>query len=261
VRSLSAALSPYLERQDEEGAVTRARRWFAGIWLVYDVLDVIASGTERSTHWLPEPRDMGLLATQLVLIVCGVELVRNRMPYAFGMLAVAARLLETRHLLLNDFYFYAVVMLLLAHGDGGPFERGKRPLWVRHALLVELGWIYFATGVLKLNDAWLGGGHLFVRTEYLSRGFHWPYPAPLHTAFQSLHFDAALARMAAAAELALALVLWLRRPYWLGVALVIGIHTFATLVTNVWFFSASIIALVMILLPRGGQGRRSPRWG
>jgi len=46
-------------------------------------------------------------------------------------------------------------------------------------------------------------------------------------------------------------VLWARRPYWLGVALVIGIHTFGTLVTNVWFFSAQTIAAVVLLLPRG----------
>ena len=191
-----------------------------------------------------------LLATQLVLIACGVQLVRDRLPYAFGLVAVAARIEESLFFWLNDFFFYIVIMLLLAHGDGGPFEAKKRPLWVRHVLHVQLGWIYFATAMLKLTPAWLDGGHLFVRTEYLARGFHWPYPSFMRAAFGSLAVDAVLAKMALAGEMALAFVLWARRPYWLGVLLVVGIHVFATLNTNVWFFSASIIGLVVILLPK-----------
>jgi hypothetical protein len=51
-------------------------------------------------------------------------------------------------------------------------------------------------------------------------------------------------------ELLLALVLSARRPYWLGVVLVLGIHGFAMVITNVWFFSVSNIVLVTLLLPR-----------
>jgi hypothetical protein len=250
VSTLFPAIERWLQREDDEGAVARARRYFAGVWLVYDVIDVLIGGTQHAAGWLPHPTSPVILGAQLVLIACGVQLVRNRMPFAFGVLAAVARLVEAGEFGLNDFYWYATLMLLMAHGDGGPLEQGKRPLWVRHALLAELGWIYLATGVLKLNPDWLDGGHLFVRTEYLARAFHWPFPSFVRAAFTSLRLDSALACMAALAEISLGVVLFLRRPYWLGVALVVGIHTFATLVTNVWFFSASAIGCVVLLLPR-----------
>jgi hypothetical protein len=122
---------------------------------------------------------------------------------------------------------------------------------VRHALLAQLGWVYFATAVLKLNADWLSGGQLFARTEYLVRGFDWPYPSFVRHAFQSAHFCAILAYVAVIGELLLAFVLLARRPYWLGVVLVAGIHGFAMVVTNVWFFSVSNIVAVTLLLPRG----------
>jgi Vitamin K-dependent gamma-carboxylase len=189
-----------------------------------------------------------------VLIACGVQLVRDRRPFAYGLLAVSARFVETYQYGLNDFYYYMVMMLLMAHGDGGPFEKGKRPLWVRHALLAQLAWVYFATAVLKLNADWIGGGQLFARTAYLVRGFDWPYPSLVRHAMESLHFCAILAYIAVIGELLLALVLSARRPYWLGVVLAVGIHGFAMVITNVWFFSVSNIVAVTLLLPR-----RTPR--
>jgi hypothetical protein len=98
--------------------------------------------------------------------------------------------------------------------------------------------------------AWLSGGHLFVRTQYLIRAFDWPYPGFLRTAFGSMRTLSALSWMAAAAEITLGVVLWARRPYWLAVLLVVGIHTFAVAVTNVWFFSVAMIGLVVILMPK-----------
>jgi hypothetical protein len=250
VRSGFAALDAYLARQDEDGAVRKTRRYFAGIWLVYDVVDTLAGGIEHAWNWMPHPASFMLVATHLVLIVCGIQLVRDRQPFAFGLIAAGARLAETYQYSLNDFYYYALMMLLLAHGDGGPFEKGRKPLWVRHALLAQLGWVYFATAALKFNVDWLGGGHLFVRTEYLVRGFDWPYPSFVHRAFQSMHFCATLSVVAVIAELLLAFVLWARRPYWLAVVLVVAIHGFAMLATNVWFFSVSNIVAVTLLMPR-----------
>jgi hypothetical protein len=258
VSSLSSVrdrIEGWLGREDRDRSVARFRRVFAGIWVVYDSIDLLLGATEHARNWFPHPRETGLIAIQLALVVCGVQLLRERRTYAFAMIAAALRLLEGLAFFnLNDFYFYSITMLLLAHGDGGPFEQGKRPLWVRHALLVELGWIYFATALMKMNPDWMGGGHLYVRTEYLSRALGWPYPTPLRAAFQSLAVDAVLARLAIAAELALALVLWARRPYWLGVLLVVCIHAFGTIVTNVWFFSASTITAVVLLLPRSRRG-------
>lgn len=250
MRAAFAALEVYFARQDTEDAVRRTRRAFAFVWLVYDVVDSLAGGVEHARDWLPHPASRVLLAVHVVLVVCGVQLVRDRRPFVFGLFAVAARFVETTQYGLNDFFYYAVVMLLLAHGDGGPFDWGKRPLWVRHALLAQLGWVYFATAALKLNADWIGGGQLYARTEYLVRGFDWPYPSFVHQAFASMPFCAGLAWAAVLGELALALVLWARRPYWLGVGLVAGIHVFAMVVTNVWFFSVSNIVAVSMLLPR-----------
>jgi hypothetical protein len=225
------------------------------VWLVYDVIDTFAGAVEHARDWMPHPTNLALLATHAVLIASGFQLVRDRRPFVFGLIAVGARLVETHFYGLNDFFYYAILMLFMAHGDGGPFEQGKKPLWVRHALLAQLGWIYFATASLKLSSDWVSGGQLFARTGYLVRGFDWPYPSRLYQAFQSMHFCAILACLAVGSELLLAFVLTARRPYWLGVVLVVGIHTFAMLVTNVWFFSVSNMVLVTLLLPRATERR------
>lgn len=245
-----SALDTYLARQDEGDAVRTTRRAFAGVWLVYDVVDTLAGGIEHARNWMPHPRSLALALTHLLLVACGIQLVRDRRPFAFGLIAVGARFVETYFYGLNDFFYYMLMMLLMAHGDGGLFEKGKKPLWVRDALLAQLGWVYFATAVLKLSTDWIGGGQLFARAEYLVRGFDWPYPSLLQRGLQSQHFCAILARVAVVGELLLAFVLWARRPYWLGVALVVGIHVFAMIVTNVWFFSVSNIVVVTLLLPR-----------
>jgi len=147
-----------------------------------------------------------------------------------------------------------VIYLLLAHSEGGPFAGGRAPRWVRDALLLELGWVYATTAVLKLSPDWLDGGHLYVRTQYLVHASAWPYPAPIARALTSTAVDAVLAKIGVLGELTLAIVVLVRRPYWLGVALAVGIHGFGTLATNVWFFSASMIAAVALLVPRRSSG-------
>jgi hypothetical protein len=256
VRRGFAALETYLAQQDEDGSVRRARRAFAGVWLVYDVVDSLTGAIEHARDFLPHPPSFALALAHVVLIACGVQLVRDKHPFAYGLLAAGARLLETTQYGLNDFFYYAVLMLLMAHGDGGPFETRKRPLWVRHALLAELAWIYFATAALKLNADWLGGGQLFARAEYLVVAFDWPYPSFVRHALGSMRICSLLAWAGVGAELALAFVLAARRPYRLGVMLVAGIHGFAMAVTNVWFFSVSNVVLVALLLPRRSPARR-----
>lgn len=245
----------WLAREDASGDVGRFRRALVSIWLGYDVLDVLFGLTERSLVWSPHARSPWLLVLQIGLIASQWQLLVGKRIYRFGMLAAALRLAEALTCFsLNDFYFYGVVMAILAHEDGGPFREGaRRPAWVRDALLVQLGFVYLATATLKLSPDWLSGGHLYVRTHYLARALDWPYPAWLMRRFDSLAFDSLMARVGAGAELALGAVLVARRPYWLGVALVVGIHTVGALITNVWFFSATMIAAVMTLLPRRGS--------
>ncbi|MCL2450694.1 MAG: hypothetical protein FWD17_17240 [Polyangiaceae bacterium] len=241
----------WVDAPDAAGGIAAFRRAFAGIWLVYDTFDVAAGTTERAAFWLPHLPSPDLAVVQLVLVVCGLALVFGRHVWPAGMIAAVARGTEAFAFYpLNDFFFGSIVYLLLAHSEGGPFARAAPPRWVRDVLLLELAWVYAATGMLKLSPDWLDGGHLFVRTRYLAQGAHWPYPAPLAHALSSLETDAVLAKIGASGELALAGVVFARRPYWLAVALAVSIHGFGTVVTNVWFFSATMIAAVALLLPR-----------
>ncbi|MGH7272830.1 MAG: HTTM domain-containing protein, partial [Polyangiaceae bacterium] len=208
--------------------------------------------TERSINWFPHARSPGLCAAQAALIVSGLILLSGRWIWAAGIAATAARATEALvYFPLNDFFFCSVVTLLLAHSAGGPFASNRRPMWVRHALLAQFGATYIATAILKLNPDWLSGGHLFVRSQYLLLSRGWPYPAWLEASLASLSADAFASKMAIAAELTLGGVLLARRPYWLGVVLVLGLHAVGTFMTNVWFFSATMVAGVLLLLPRG----------
>ncbi len=241
----------WVAAQDRDAGLALFRRVFATIWVVYDVIDLAFGMTERSRIWFPHTRDTHLLLLQAVLIASGVMLALGKNVWAFGIIACAARTAEAlRFFPLNDFFFGSVVYLLLAHSEGGPFARDRRPKWVRDTLLFELGWIYLATGVLKLNPDWLSGGHLFVRTQYLARSQGWPYATTLEHVLASRVVDARLSALGAALELTLGAVIVLRRPYWLAAALVVGIHSFGALITNVWFFSASMAAGVLLLFPR-----------
>lgn len=254
-------LARWIASDDPHGGIAAFRRAFAAIWLSYDAFDVVFGATERSALWLPHPRSSDLVAVQLVLVAAGVALVCGWRVWIAGMTAAAARGVEALSFFpLNDFYFASVVYLLVAHSEGGPFSRdapGRSPRWVRDALLLELAWVYAATAILKLSPDWLDGGHLYVRTQYLVHASAWPYPAPIARALASTTVDAVLAKVGVLGELTLAGVVLARRPYRLGVALAVGIHGFGTLATNVWFFSASMVAAVALLVPRG-RSRRHP---
>ncbi len=245
----------WLEAEDD-GALARFRAVFAWIWVVYDAIDLAWGMTERSRVWFPHDRTPGLAALQVVLVASGVALALGRGVWVAGMIAAVARCAEAFEFFsLNDFFFVSVVDLLLAHSRGGPFERGRAPRWVRDALLAQFGWTYLATGLLKLNPDWLNGGQLFVRSQYLWTGHGWPYPAAMERALASIQVDAWLSKLGVASELLLGALLFARGPYWLAVALVVGVHTVGAMITNVWFFSASMVAGVVFLLPHGPRGR------
>ncbi len=251
----------WLDAEDDGPAVATFGRVFAAIWVVYDVIDLGWGMTERARVWFPHDRSQGLVALQCALVVSGATLALGRQVWISGMIAAATRTAQAFIFFsLNDFFFASVVYLLLAHSEGGPFRRlprppGWRPRWVRDALIAQLGWIYLATGVLKLNPDWLDGGQLFVRTQYLVTSHGWPYPAALTRAMTSLAFDSTLSKIGAASEIALGMVMLARGPYWLAVALAVGIHAFGALVTNVWFFPVSMAAGVVLLLPRARRDR------
>jgi hypothetical protein len=247
----------WVDAEDTGRRVDAFRVAFAAIWLVYDSLDLVLGTTERSLDWFPHPRDPGLVVVQVVLIATGVMLIWGRGVWAFGMTAAAARAVEGHvYFPLNDFFLGSVFLLLVAHSTGGPFREGgaravdrRRPKWVHDALLAQLAFIYAATAILKMNPDWLGGGHLFVRTQYLRVNWNWPYPAWLEQGLAIPAFDALLSKLAIVLELGLSGVLLVRGPYWLGVALALAVHVFGAFITNVWFLSFTMVASVVLLLP------------
>ncbi len=146
-----------------------------------------------------------------------------------------------------------------AHALGWAWsQRGlaRVPRWVCDALRWQAAWIYLATGALKLNPAWLSGGHLYVRQAYLAAVLRWPYPAPLAHALSHLTVDAGLAWVAASWEILLGVLLVAGRPAAAIAGLAVAIHTFGALAMNVWFFGASMVAQVVLFLPRGRGGAR-----
>jgi hypothetical protein len=259
----------WVDAADAGRGVGPFRVAFASLWLTYDVLDLALGTTERALDWYPHARDPGLVVVQIVLIATGVTLIWGRGVWAFGMTAAAARAIEGLvYFPLNDFFLGSIFLVLLAHSTGGPFREGELhepphrppgPKWVHDALLAQLAFIYTATAILKMNPDWLSGGHLFVRTQYLVVGARWPYPSWLEQRLAVPAFDAFLSGVAIWLELTLAVVLLARRPFWLGVGLALAIHAFGAFITNVWFLSLTMIASVVLLLPRPARGRARAR--
>jgi hypothetical protein len=244
------ALERWLSAEDEAASVPRLRRVFAAVMLTYDVVDLVWGATDYESDWAPHPRTTEIAVLQVGLIACSVAMLLGRRVWIAGVLGAFLRFVETRIFPLNDFHFFAVVTFLLAHGDGGPFGGPKHPRWVRDVLLAQVGFVYVATAWLKLGPAWIDGEGIFVRTTYLREAFGWPYPGFIARLLAQKSFDAWLARLAVAGELALGGMLWLRRPRRVAIALAVAIHAFGTLATNVWFFSAAMIACVACLMPR-----------
>ncbi len=252
----------WIARDEPAACLSRFRCAFALIWLCYDLCDLLWSGTAFCADWLgtlQHGAPHGLVALQLGLVACELGLLLGRaiVPCALG--AVSLRAVEAfGYFGLNDFFYFVATCSYLvfcapepaAEPGGAP----RVPAWVRAALVFQTGWIYVATATLKLNPAFLSGGHFLVRHAYLAQA-HWPYPSALLPLLRSLPFNRALSWLAVGGEMTLGLLLLLRRGRPLAIALALGIHGFAALAVNVWFFGASMIAQVVLLFPQRAQPR------
>jgi hypothetical protein len=247
-------LTGWLGRSEPAQDLARFRRAFAAIWLAYDALDLFWSGTAFCANWL------GALVNgpQTGMVVCQVGLVLAQLAllcdFAIPLAAIAAVALRSyeafEYFGLNDFFYYLVTSsYLIFSAPEGERDAQRVPAWVRDALVFQTGWIYVATAVMKMNPAFLSGGHFLVRHEYMLLS-HWPFPGFLRPALESLAVNRALSYLTVGGELALGLLLIARRGRPLALVLVLGIHVFAALFVNVWFFSASMIAQVGLLFPR-----------
>jgi hypothetical protein len=257
-RAATERLRAWVARETAGWNLRAFRIAFAAIWLLYDSLDLAGSSTARLVDWSAIKAPARLASTQAGLIVCELclVLVGGRWVLPVGACAVILRAVELSHYHLNDFAYYIVTMAVLAHtrgpgllawrdraGEAGE-ERAAR--WPRDVLVWQVGWMYLATGLLKLNPSWLSGGHLLVRFRYLA-ALDWPYPTFIRHCTDSLGCDHALAIAGATAELGLGVLLLLRPERRIVLPLAIAIHGFGALMTNVWFFGASLVAQVGLL--------------
>ena len=222
------------------------RRVFAAIWLAYDVIDVAFRGTLTQLTWpYSGPYTKGLLALQLGCIAAELALVIGRGGYLLTYACVALFLarwgISDRYFGLNDFRHITVVALLLVFVP----PAGPVPRWIADLIRWETAWVYLATGFLKVNTAFLSGGHLYVRHNYLRlRG--WPYPGFVSDLIERHWFDRGLALFTVGSELLIGLLLFgrSRRGWRLALLIAIAVHGGAALFDDVWFFGASMIALV-----------------
>jgi hypothetical protein len=259
VRDAWSAWTRWLERDVDARPLDNFRRAFASIWLLYDGLDLALSGTSLCAHWpstLVEGAPLGLQLIQVGLLLCQSALFAGRWIPAMAVGACGLRLLEQfRYFGLNDFLYYSVTVAWLAFASphsarDDASDRRYVPAWVRDGLLIQTGWIYLASALLKLNPAFISGEHFWVRHAYQATVLHWPYPGFLRAWLLSLPVNAALAWLTVTSEATLGALLWLRRGRGLALGLALGIHLFAALAVNVFFFGASLLAQVWLLFPR-----------
>lgn len=246
----------WLDEEIDDPGLLRFRSVFGAIWLAYDVGDLLCGGTATAAWWpagvLGAP--YLLQALQVGLIACELGMVRGSPAVIAPLLAAALRGFEAYWFFrLNDFYYFIVIALLLSQVPAGAGWRRRPairvPGWLSRALRWQTAWIYLATGILKLNTAWLSGGHLYVRHRYLAEVVGWPYPRALVPWLSDLRVDSGLAWGAAIAEIVLGALVAAGRPRAVIVAISVAIHTFGALGTNVWFFGASMVAQVTLLVP------------
>ncbi|RYF09326.1 MAG: hypothetical protein EOO40_07095, partial [Deltaproteobacteria bacterium] len=95
--------------------LTLLRRTFAALWLIYDVVDVSFAGTQSLYEGALASRSVALLQlAQLVLIVAQSAVVAQLAPATAMAIAGVARGVEACCFSLNDFWYAALMAILLA---------------------------------------------------------------------------------------------------------------------------------------------------
>ena len=253
--SAAERFSRWVGAETPPRALARFRIAFASIWLVYDAIDVCTGATAHQLNPVePFPATWALRSLQIVLVLAEGALLLGVRPRTAALVCAGARVaVAWRFFPLNDFIYFSVTAFILSFARSGAAialggrAEGRIPRWPQDLLVLQAAWIYFASGLLKLNPVWLSGGHLFVRLQYAIAAYHWPYPRAFERCAASLACDAVLAWCGAGAELLLAVLLaaGVRRRF--VVPLAVAIHAFAALALNVFFFGASMLAHVALL--------------
>jgi hypothetical protein len=256
------ALARWVSAEIPRQTLVRFRVVFALVWLVYDGLDLAVGGTASAWSLSPLGPPPALAATQILLVGTELLLLVGWRVELAALLAATLRGLEASFVPLNDFYYYIVVAVILSRARVSARYRGEPapehvPRWPRDLLLYQMAWIYGCAALLKLSPDWLSGDHLWVRHQLLREAGTIAYPAFYGRCIESLACDAWLARLGVISEGMIAILLFLRRPRILILALALGIHGFAAATMNVFFFGISVFLQLALLVPESGT---SPRW-
>jgi hypothetical protein len=260
----------FVARTEPDGGLLVFLAVFAGIWGLYDLLDLCWQGT-ASAYWLhPDGArigqslrwvQVGLLVSQgtiLLLALVGRARPVPRWTLFLALLAAfALRAVEAWFFFgINDFFYYSVTALIAAQFFTAG-QRGFVAAWPKTVLRYQTAWIYLATAMLKLNEHWLSGDHLWIRQRYQAEVLHWPLPAVLAAWMARPAVSRALAWAGAAGELCLGVMLLVRAPRRLVVAAAACLHAFAAAALNVWFFGASMVAQVVFVSGAGQPAEAS----
>lgn len=257
-----------IAKEESERRFYRFITIFVGIWTCYDVLDIFWGGT-ASIYWLEAAESAilsrllhvqyALVLTQSLIIGVVVGPARRSHFFLRCLLILAAGLrgyevLEFCNL--NDFYFYILMLLMLAQFRPSR-SVGRLALWPRVFLRYQVAWIYFATALLKCNPHWLSGDHLWIRQNYQFEVLKWPYPSIVGAFMTKQTTNQVLAWAGIFGEFTLSTLLAtaMRRKYILVLASLL--HGFAALALNVWFFSLSMVALVAYVSDDQGETKES----
>lgn len=220
------------------------RTWMA-VWLWYDLVDLWTGGTARILNMFTAQHSE-LFVVQCALIVLEALIVFGS-KRLFWLAWVACTLTRgwfaLRYFALNDFLYYTVFGVWVVLFYHQPAKHFRRVMLLQHA------WIYLATSVLKMNEDFLSGGHVFVRHQYLLFEGWFEFMPVLQDAYRwlaSIEVSKALSWLVVVFELAIG-VCWLlasgcsKRVRQCAWALVLAIHVPAMFLDNVWFFGAAMI--------------------
>ena len=250
----------WLDRDVSANKLNQFRTVFALVWLTYDVCDIWADGTWTCLNLLQRlhPEVSPARPVQGLLVAAELGLLSGRFPALFCLVAAALRFYQTTtYFWLNDFFYYGLTALLMgiAYLDGDVLSKSPARVkaWMVDVMRVQLGFIYLATAVMKLNPSWLSGSHLHVRVSYLHKAVDWPYPDVFLRCMNDKPCASAHAWTAVLLESLLGVLVASGRFPRLSLFLAVGIHGFAVATTNVWFFGASIVAHVAFLAGRDAQ--------
>lgn len=200
---------------------------------------------------LPEPGRVSITFVHAALcllfaLVAQGALVRVALPLAtalYGWAYFSSQLDSYQH---HYLMWLVLVVLCFAPRAPAPPPAGaaataprRVSTWVVRLLLVQVGVVYLWAGIAKIDPLWLDGSALFVQVK----------DGAIRDLIAGVGFDR-VAVLVLAAELFLAVAVWLRRLWLPALAAGVGLHVGIELVgLEIGLFSYLMFAIYLLLVP------------